>query len=394
MVTNTDNHNKYYKMIPNFPISGQFTAEYGRIGATAMKRVYSMKDWDSKYKEKTRKGYKDKSNLHTDHVLPSDSGEYSPITSPVISSFVQKLQNFANCKLQYSYKVSSAEVTPLMIKEANKLIASLSHAVFITEYNNILLELFSVIPRKMSNVNDFLLKDMKNRYKIIQDEQDLLDVMSAKVSQNQKIISEQTGENKGSTILDAYHLDIRECSDLEISNIKRHLGTETLAKFKNAYRVVNKLTEDKFNTYVNANHLDKKDIHFYYHGSKNENFWGIITEGLRLNPNAVITGKMFGHGLYFASDTCKSIKYTSLKGSYWANGTSDTGFIAVYKVAYKKPLDVYSWESKYKSYRQSDMIRHHTDALFAHKGSMLVNDELIVYQEQQATLRYIIELEL
>lgn len=88
------------------------------------------------------------------------------------------------------------------------------------------------------------------------------------------------------------------------------------------------------------------------------------------------------------------IKYTSLKGSYWANGTSDTGFIAVYKVAYKKPLDVYSWESKYKLYRQSDMIRHHTDALFAHKGSMLVNDELIVYQEQQATLRYVIELEL
>lgn len=116
-----------------------------------------------------------------------------------------------------------------------------------------------------------------------------------------------------------------------------------------------------------------------------------MSNGLNLNPKAQITGKMFGYGLYFATRAKKSINYTSLNGSYWTNGNSRNGYLAVYKVAYKNPLDVYSHKNEYKAYRKDSIGMH--DALFAHKGDMLFNDELIVYDDRQTTIRYIIELE-
>ena len=37
-VSPDNNHNKFYRMIPNVPDITRFTAEYGRVGAAGMKR--------------------------------------------------------------------------------------------------------------------------------------------------------------------------------------------------------------------------------------------------------------------------------------------------------------------------------------------------------------------
>lgn len=47
-----------------------------------------------------------------------------------------------------------------------------------------------------------------------------------------------------------------------------------------------------------------------------------------------------GYGLYFAPRARKSVGYTSLRGSYWAGGHSNYGFMALYEVVYGKPYDV------------------------------------------------------
>lgn len=382
------NNNKFYRMIPNMPKTGQFTAEYGRVGSKGMKKIYPMANWHYIYNDKTNKGYTDQSSLHQDFVCAIQS-KYKPISDAVIDDLVNRLQSFANQALKKNYKVESKEVTQAMVDKARNIIASLSRASSVYYFNQLLLDLFATIPRKMSNVDDFLLKNMKDVADVISNEQNLLDVMAAKVTQNVKTSGES---DYNITILEKMGMEVRLCTDEEIKNIKLHLGTESIPKYKRAYRIVNHETEERFNKYIKDNHLSNRDIHFLYHGSRNENFWGILTQGLKLNPNAVITGKMFGHGLYFAPRAKKSINYTSLNGSYWAKGSSDTGFLAVYKVAYKKPLDVYTHNSEYTTYTCKDMRRHGTDAMFAHKGSMLLNDEIIVYRENQATIRYLIEL--
>ena len=68
-----------------------------------------------------------------------------------------------------------------------------------------------------------------------------------------------------------------------------------------------------------------------------EQFGSIIRQGLLLNPNAVITGKMFGNGIYFAPSARKSFGYTSCSGSYWARGNDNTGFMGLYATAYGDP---------------------------------------------------------
>lgn len=110
--------------------------------------------------------------------------------------------------------------------------------------------------------------------------------------------------------------------------------------------------------------------------------------------NAVITGKMFGYGIYYAPKARKSLGYTSLSGSYWARGNSNSGFMALMDVAYGKPYDVYSFDSKYYNFNYDSLQRTCPGAncLHAHEGSMLRNDEIIVYKEEQCTIHYLIEL--
>ena len=96
--------------------------------------------------------------------------------------------------------------------------------------------------------------------------------------------------------------------------------------------------------------------------------------------------KAFGNGIYFAPRAKKSIGYSSLLGSYWTGGTQHKGYLAVYKVLFKNQKDV----DVYHPYSLRNIKPH--DAVYAHKGVSLRNDEVIIFREQQATLQYIIEL--
>ena len=134
----------------------------------------------------------------------------------------------------------------------------------------------------------------------------------------------------------------------------------------------------------------EKDIHYLYHGSRNANWYGIMTQGLILHPNAIHTGSMFGHGLYFANKARKSTGYSSLAGySTWARENEEKGYIAVYKVLYSNPRHISKWKRDYTAFNKSRIKPN--DALFAHRGADLYNDEIIIYDEKQVTLQYIIE---
>ena len=93
----------------------------------------------------------------------------------------------------------------------------------------------------------------------------------------------------------------------------------------------------------------------------------------------------------------KSWGYTSAQGSYWANGNSKTAFMAIFATAHNKPLHVSAYDPKYQSYNSStfSMLHPGSDCLFAHGGTgMLRNDEVVVYNENQATINYIVEFKL
>lgn len=169
--------------------------------------------------------------------------------------------------------------------------------------------------------------------------------------------------------------------------IKALMGNKAY-HFTQAWKISNVLTEKKFEAYKGS-----KETKLLWHGSRNENFLSILQNGLLLNPNAVLTGKMFGYGIYFAPSFQKSLGYTSLEGSYWARGSRDFGFIALFEVATGKSYDVYNHFGYLSSFREKDIKAKHCDSLFAHKGAMLRNDEIVVYNESACTIRYLIQVE-
>ena len=68
---NTNNHHdKFYHMIENKD-GASFTATWGRIDSNGRTQIYSINEWDKKYREKINKGYKD--GLVDDTILPKGS---------------------------------------------------------------------------------------------------------------------------------------------------------------------------------------------------------------------------------------------------------------------------------------------------------------------------------
>lgn len=387
------NANKYYRMIPK---GSSFDAEYGRVGSSCQVRSYPMSMWDQKYNEKIRKGYVDRTDLVQDLIQkekPKTDNEYRAIENKVIAEIVDRLQSMAKKAVSDNYTVSANQVTMAMVAKAQEQLAVMAqmNSSPVEDFNKALINLFGIIPRKMGNVNSYIARDVSDYGKILEREQDLLDVMRGQVyvppAESDTIPFD---ENKEKTILEEKGLIFEEVTNDDIAVIKSALGS-CADKFCRAWRVTNIETQKKFDEYIK----DGVKTKLLWHGSRNENWWSIVGSGLVLRPtNAVITGKMFGYGIYFATKARKSLGYTSLSGSYWARGSSSFAFMGLYEVAYGKPYDVYSFDSKYYSMNYGSLQRvcPGANCLHAHEGAMLRNDEIIVYQECQTTIKYLVEL--
>lgn len=394
MVT-TANNNKYYNL---FPEGDMFRVEYGRVDATKTTRTYPMSKWNAQISSKLKKGYQDVTDLKKDLVqeisAANPESPYKEIENAAVRAIVERLQAMARETIQKNYTVKASAVTQDMVDAAQKVIDDLANnSATIEEFNANLLKLFTVIPRKMGNVRDYLANKSEDFAQIISKEQDLLDVMRGQIYVKQDDEPTETTEKKQQTILEELGLVMEETTADDVAMIKT-LMNESADKFRKAWKVTNLKTQDRFDKFVADNNI--KDTRLLFHGSRSENFWSIIKTGLVLRPtNAVITGKMFGYGCYYAPKCAKSIGYTSLSGSYWARGGNNTAYMALFDVAYGTPYDVYNFDSKYYNldYNKLQQFKPGANCLHAHADrGMLRNDEIVVYKEEQMTIKYLIEI--
>ena len=379
MVTPEANHNKFYQM--RQINDSVFEASWGRVGAKpSVPFTYPMRVWNSTLESKLRKGYQDQTAMHN----VARHAEYKPIADPNVRSFFEEIEGYSSRVLERNYTISFDEVSTAMVSSAKYELQHIQDNMGIDAVNDILLKVFCILPRKMKKVEDYLVHEPAEIQTVLKREYDLLDVMAARATKGSV-----TAMDRSKTILEQLGLSIdliRSGSRAE-SQIKKFMGTESSDKFVRAFRVRNKNTDDRFYTYMKQNNYSERDIHYLYHGSRNENWYGLMKTGPLLSPeNVVITGKAFGRGIYFANRAKKSIGYSSLRGSYWTHGTSSKGYLAVYKVLYRDPKIVQTTGQ----YSLKNIYPH--DAVFAEKGVTLVNDEIIIFREEQATLQYIIEL--
>jgi len=389
MVEVGENNNKFYRMIPN---GSTFRAEWGRIGnANFQSMDYSIDEWDRILNSKLRKGYVDQTELVAEIVPQSKGSKYADIAKKSIADIVRRLQAYAKQAIEDNYTISSNKVTQKMIDEAQDVLTELSSPKDVDDFNVYLLRLFRIIPRKMKTVAENMAQSKRDFARIMEREQDLLDTMKGQVVQ-QSVITEDTSVSADKkTILEAMGLEFAEI-DAEDEKVIRENLRSVNNKLSCAWKVTNLKTQKAFDAFVKQNNIADKRL--LWHGSRNENWWSIINLGLVLRPNAVITGKMFGNGIYFAPKAAKSIGYCSLAGSYWANGRDATGFMSLFNVAYGKPYVVRSYSGSYSGFNYDSLQRSMSGAncLHAMEGAGLRNDEIIVYKEEQVTIKYLVEL--
>ncbi len=397
MVT-ANNNNKFYEMHENK--DGTFTATYGRVGSSGTAANYPMSKWDSKYNEKVRKGYKDQTHLFA-HVS-KDESQHLDISDKTVDQLIQELTRFARKSISYNYMVSAEEVTRKQVEEAqallDNLVARVKKGMRAKYFNDKLIELFQVIPRRMSRVNDHLInapkttKDLKAIEEMLAKEQATLDVMRGQVELNEKQKDTPTKQEK-LTLIEAMGLQITPLQDKKLINsIKKMMGTNA-TNFKRAFTVVNMRTQEQFDTHMKK--AEHKKVELFWHGSRNENWLSIMKAGLILRPaNAVINGKMFGYGLYFADRFQKSLNYTSFYGSYWTGGSSNKGFLALYDVHVGKQLKIKAHQNWCYQLSEGNLKKRgkNYDSLFAKGGVDLRNNEYIIYNHNQCTIRYLIEV--
>ncbi len=402
------NNNKFYDMVENPDDS--ITSTWGRVDVTSTVTHYPVgkKKWETLLKSKLKKGYVDMTEMRSVKTSKSD---FSVIGMPAVAAIVKELQAYANKSVQQNYTISSESVTPQMVVAAQAVMDELVPLLVVGNdaklINDRLIELYRVIPRKMKKTYFHLIDEKNPQMKdmpvdqvtktnlveiqrLIANEQATLDVMGGqvKVSTAQKKVGTT---DKSSTILEAMGLAIEIPSDKDTHSIKKFLGRNS-NQYKKAFRVINKRTQATFDRAVKS--AKNKSIRNYWHGSRNENWWSIIDTGLILRPtNAVITGKMFGYGIYFADKAQKSIGYSSLRGSYWSGGSSSKGFLSLFDVHmgnYLKIRHHTSWCGSLN--KQSLRKRGDYDSLYAEGGADLRNNEYIVYDDAQCTIKFLVEI--
>jgi poly [ADP-ribose] polymerase len=411
----TDNSNKVYIM--EELSDGRIKCEYGRVGKNMTTVYKSSHEWDKIVREKTsnKKGYTDVTDLLAEPVVDDSkpvNNKVDSIKDDIVRKLVDELMSFANKSIQRNYKVTQEAVSEQQVNAAQEVINAISSLLVLgvdkKHVNDMLLKLYTIIPRRMDNVKSHLIgdvnsdTDLENAQRIIGSEQSALDTMAGQVEliKQQKEAAKKASEAETNgveeeveevTILDQMGLSIEVENDTETLDLIKKLMGPNVNQMKKVYKVVNNKTQVKFDKNLEKASVKKKRL--YWHGSRNENWFNILQTGLLIRPSgAVHTGSMFGDGIYFADKAQKSIGYSSLRGSYWAHGGDNKAFLALFDVHLGNQKEILHHDSSCYKLSDSVLKKDGYDSVFAKGGADLRNNEFIVYKPEQCTVSHLIEI--
>lgn len=387
------NNYKFYYLKPG-PTGIDVT--YGRIGARqgemfgerSIAQPYPNHMYWIRYYEKLSKGYVDQSNIYLAEKVSKKRGT-KPAQVPDGPS-----ADLYNMLLRYARHVVrktlvNEHVTKAQAKEARRIYTELCKKVQVKAFNRWLMKLIVLSPRRIGGKEEGGVQSLLARSKddfagIILREESLLVAMETVAG---------SAENKEGSApdgsFDQFGIDVFIATPEQTEKVVSKLSDQLKPLVKTVYRIVPHEQKARFDDYLKSHKIKK--VKELWHGSKNENWLSIIVNSLQLNPNAQITGKMFGQGIYFAPSSMKSWGYTSFRGTHWAGGTQNTAFMGVYATAYGKPYHPDS--TVYGCWIDGSFIESkHCNCLHAQASKTnLYNDEIVYYDEAAVCLNYIVE---
>lgn len=370
-IKNGTQSNKFYNMKDRG--DGTFDAHWGRVDSTEKITNYPIHKWDSTYKSKLRKGYKDISDLKSTTIVKAeDSG------NKAFDDFYSVFRRYTGDLVKKTYLAEGCSQG--QIDEAQHILNKISNLTKLDEVNKNLLELYKVIPRRMADVRHHLLSDIKSKSKFIALEQDALDSMDSSNIMNVSNPFKELGIGFNEV---TSHKKMEDLLYPTMGSTTR-TGSRS-AKIHKVYQITDKERTVEFDDWV-SNQKDKT-CELLIHGTRNPNIFSILKSGLLIRPsNAYFSGAVYGDGIYHSAHSAKSLGYV---------GNDSDKLFLIQNVHMGNPYTYNGWYSHGKDISRSemnynDLKQKGNDSLFVKAGDGLLNSEYIVYNKEQTNTNFLV----
>ena len=397
---------------------GLFIQKKGSIGVTsgphAPKRVgdeLPISQWDAVLNKLLSQGWilystrKMEDKLVTKTVGSFDGHQFRAEDDAGADAIIHRLWEYSQQEAEDSYTYRIKDISKERTDDGAVMLADLREKVEAgtiseAQFNASLCTYYALVPRRMKRLmTTRLIKapTAKERMlKIIQDEEEKLDFLYDQLKSGEVSID----PSKFQTITEIYGLEWTTATPEEQKYVKGLMDSQNRNHVVGIWKIKNKKTSEKFDKWCKENGISEENggISHLWHGSPSQNWWSIATNGLWLKPSSSYHGSMFGHGLYFAPESDKSVGYASF--GRWVGNGADNGFLALNKVATGKPFYYYKEGGSSADESVDGMKKRGTHCLWAQSQthdpsgkSYLYRDEVIVYDDAQTTIEYLVEVE-
>jgi poly [ADP-ribose] polymerase len=417
IMSNVDGNNNKFWYIYMYSDNSCVT-EWGRVGKNSQSKTFNHSSesaansfFDKKCREKEKKGYLEikvmtgsggsgkitiKQDLET--VAKRDIGDACPKVTGLITELAQaNIHNIVeNSNITYNSETGLFEtpcgvVTKDTIADARDALQEIAQFVskkdFLSEkYKSLLNTYLMLIPQEVGRKLNpsTLYPDMD----AITKQNDILDSLEVSVQTliDAKDNAQKEVENKEEAHPRVFEVEISHVTDVkEFARIrKKYHDTRkdmhvcSHLDVKNVYKVCIPKVHSEYQKGSKVG-----NVHELWHGTSVGNVLSILKSGLYIPPSSAsfCTGRMFGNGAYFASDSTKSLNYAY---GYWSGKREKKCFMFLADVAMGKAYTPSSWQERLpKSGYDSTWAKANT--------SGVRNDEFIVYDTNQCDLTYLIE---
>ena len=393
------NKNKYWNA--TLLSDGTIEVEYGRVGYSGQTETYDSSRGgeyflDKKVKEKIKKGYQELKVIGSSTSISSvknsdlkkivskkigDDSELTKLMDLLVKSNIHNITSSTN--ISYN-KDSNLFSTPLgiitidSINEARQILNTFNKKIEINNVNQYLRLVPQSFGMKKFDVDVFKDSDyVKKQF-------DILDSLEA--SWNSSKVQDPIKSDESDDLLNI-KLEIlkdqieyeRIVDKFEKTKKRQHTSSYHL-KVKKIYSLEIKKMKNAFD----SRKVTKSNVMELWHGSNVANILSIFNSGLKIRPSNAsgITGRLFGNGIYGASDSTKSLNYSV---GYWSGTKQNNVFLFV------ADFDMENYEIP--EYNQQ-VPRKGYDSFWAKPNkSGILNDEYIVFKEDRVNLKYLIECE-
>lgn len=391
----TGNNYKFYWLRPS-DINGKthfINATYGRLGSEPGERFgvkelqfpYSSKMYWIRYYEKLSKGYEDMTDIYLEKPKASapKKEEDKPVaTEDASSKLYEMLVKFARHVVN-SVVADPNIVTASMVEKSKAIYAELeecsaSEVKDVDAFNNALLRLLMVCPRRVSEVQVWLADSSDDFETILDREMALINALEA-------VASEKTpSETPQKQVQNPWGMDIEihYPDEEEKKAIVGLVAKSMQGEVQEVFMVKPQKQYEKFEKYCKDHNISKTESLF--HGSGKENWYSITKNSLLLpqNNNARKTGQALGAGLYFGNHAKKSSHYTQGEDVY---------ILGVFDVAYGKPMMIKDSDHNcYHRHTQKELDSKGCNSLHYTRIGNNWADEIVVFNEDAACLKALI----